>query len=180
MSGYSQYQGTSTHSDTFLRDHSNNLSMADLQRIFQLKQEELEKNGSITNFKLSNHYMEIIFGIIILFIGYQIYIKGYMAASITFIIVFFYMLFYYSRYNYTSLDHEVAWTDCPDYFVKVDKEGSLYDCVNISPEYVPGPGYDQINIIENIDASATRKDICNTIAGFKGLSWEWCDDPRNH
>ena len=157
MGGYSQYQGKSSYSDSFLKNRSNNLSMVDLQRMFELKQEELGKNGSTTTFKLSNHYMEIIFGIIILYIGYQLYIQGYTSASITFVIVFFYMLFYYSRYNYTTLDHEVSWTDCPDYFVRVDKEGSIYDCVNISPEHVPGPGYNTINKIKPRYSPVTSK-----------------------
>lgn len=179
MFGYSSYQGKTNYTDEILKSRSNNLSMVDLQRMFELKQEEQNKAGYTVKFKLSNHYFEIIVGIVIIYIAYRLFVDGYVPASITFLVVCFYLLFLFSAQKSARLDYEVPWTDCPDYFVRVNGSGGNYTCRNVAPASVPGNEYDRVPEINGLSDSMTRQERCAFASAYQGLSWEWCDDPRN-
>jgi hypothetical protein len=179
--GGSSYQGKTNYTDDILKERADNLSMVDLQRMFELKQQEQSAAGYTVSFKISNHYFEIIMAIVIIYIAYRMFIADYVPASVTFLIVAFYLLFLLSAQRSSSLDYEVPWTDCPDYFIRMNKNGSVgeYVCRNVSPESVPGPGYDRVKQINGLSDSLTRNERCALASGYQGLSWEWCDDPRN-
>jgi hypothetical protein len=92
--------------------------------------------------------------------------------------VAYYLLFLFGSQSASSLDYEVPWTDCPDYFIRVGN-GNNYRCVNIAPESVPGAGYNRVPEIGGLSDTMTRREKCSVASTYQGLSWEWCDDPRN-
>lgn len=177
--GHSRYQGKANYTDDILKENSNNLAMVDIQRMLELKQEEQSKAGYSTRFKISNHYFEIIVAIVIFYLAYLIYRAGYIPASFTFVLVAFYLLFLFAAENSAKSDYEIPWTDCPDYFVRFGSGNGNYTCHNVSPSTVPGNGYERVKQIRGLSDGMTRRERCSLASNYKGLSWEWCDDPKN-
>jgi hypothetical protein len=168
--GWRPYNTDPSQSDSTLEEAAGSYSVGDLRRMLQLKEEN--NQGGTVNINLRNFFWEIVIFGIIVYVSYQIYSSGYLYASITFLFAASYLLFLFSFNNMELKEHEMPWSDCPDYFIR-QPDGDGYKCVNTVPESI------QVSDITGLSDDMTKKERCEVASQYDGLSWEWCDDPRN-
>jgi hypothetical protein len=172
--GWRPYKTNPSKGDTLLEEESREFTSADLRRMLEIKEKDNKTGGNI-NINLRNFFWEIIIFSILIYISYQIYRSGYFYASITFIFTSIYLLFLFTFNNLELKETEMPWTDCPDYFIRENTEDGGYRCVNTAPESIA----DGLTEISGFNDNMDKKDRCNIGKDYNGLSWEWCDDPRN-